>query len=58
MVVDPHIIERKSLTKIDGVLMQNVVAKMSKTPGYIRSAGPKLGADNETIRREIDETFT
>ena len=58
VVADPHILERESLTKIDGVLMQNVVARMSKTPGHVRSAGPKLGADNESIRREIDETLT
>lgn len=58
VVADPHVIERKSLTKVDGVLMQNVVARMSKTPGRIRSAGPKLGADNERIIRDIDETLT
>ena len=58
VVADPHIVERESLTKVDGVLMQNVVARMSKTPGRVRSAGPKLGADNESIRREIDETLT
>jgi crotonobetainyl-CoA:carnitine CoA-transferase CaiB-like acyl-CoA transferase len=58
VVADPHVVERKSLTKVDGVLMQNVVARMSKTPGRIRSAGPKLGADNERIIRDIDETLT
>jgi formyl-CoA transferase len=29
--------------------MQNVVGKLSETPGHIRSAGPPLGADNEDI---------
>lgn len=58
VVADPHVVDREILVKVDGVLMQNVVARMSKTPGRIRSAGPKLGADSESICREIDETLT
>ena len=29
--------------------MQNVVGKFSRTPGGIRHAGPKLGADNRAV---------
>lgn len=44
---DPHYIFREALIHVDGVRMQNVIARLSKTPGRIRFAGKQLGADNE-----------
>jgi crotonobetainyl-CoA:carnitine CoA-transferase CaiB-like acyl-CoA transferase len=58
VVADEHIRARESLVKVDGVLMQNVIARMSLTPGKIRSAGPKLGEHNEELMRGIDEAAT
>lgn len=46
---DPHYRHREALTDVDGVVMQNVVAKLSRTPGRIRHAGRPLGADNDDV---------
>ena len=54
VIEDPHFIARESFTKVDGILMQNLVARLSKTPGKIVSAGPKLGQHNQEIKRELD----
>jgi hypothetical protein len=40
--------------EVDGVLMQNVVARLSRTPGRIRHAGRPLGADNDAVLGELD----
>jgi crotonobetainyl-CoA:carnitine CoA-transferase CaiB-like acyl-CoA transferase len=42
VVADPHVRARQALVEIDGVLMQNVVARLSRTPGRIRHAGVPL----------------
>ena len=55
VIEDPHFIARESFTKVDGILMQNLVARLSKTPGKIVSAGPKLGQHNQEIKRELDD---
>ena len=55
VIEDPHFITRESFTKVDGILMQNLVARLSKTPGKIVSAGPKLGQHNQEIKRELDD---
>ena len=54
VVEDPHFIERESFTRVDGILMQNLVARMSKTPGKINSVGPKLGEHTEEIVEELN----
>ncbi|CAN5260077.1 CoA transferase [soil metagenome] len=46
---DPHYKARNIITEVDGIVMQNVVAKLSKTPASIRHAGRPLGADNDTV---------
>ena len=46
LAVDPHVVARESLVEVDGVVMQNVVARLSATPGRIRWAGRSLGADD------------
>jgi crotonobetainyl-CoA:carnitine CoA-transferase CaiB-like acyl-CoA transferase len=37
---DKHVQAREALIEVDGVTMQNVVAKLSETPGAVRWAGP------------------
>jgi crotonobetainyl-CoA:carnitine CoA-transferase CaiB-like acyl-CoA transferase len=54
IVDDPHYRHRRALVEVDGVLMQNVVARMSRTPGRIRHAGRPLGADNDELLAELD----
>lgn len=49
IVSDPHVQARESLVKVDGITMQNVVAKLSLTPGSIRWAGPELGEGEEEV---------
>lgn len=44
---DRHVAERGSLVEVDGVVMQSLIAQLSKTPGRVRWAGRSLGADNE-----------
>ena len=54
IVEDPHYRERHALVEVDGVMMQNVVARLSRTPGRIRHAGRPLGADNDEVLGELD----
>ena len=54
VIEDSHFIERESFTRVDGILMQNLVARMSKTPGKINSVGPKLGEHTEEIVDELN----
>lgn len=54
VVEDPHFIERESFIRVDGILMQNLVARMSRTPGKINSVGPKLGEHTEEIVNELN----
>jgi crotonobetainyl-CoA:carnitine CoA-transferase CaiB-like acyl-CoA transferase len=52
---DPQFKARENITTLQDeelggpVRMQNVVGKLSRTPGRIRHAGPKLGADNREV---------
>ena len=43
LLEDPHAIAREILTEVDGNPMQNVVARLSATPGRIRWAGREEG---------------
>src|SRR5207302_3252837 len=49
IVADPHIVARQAITEVDGVPMQNVVARLSATPGRVRWTGRALGADNDEV---------
>src|SRR6266511_4259307 len=44
---DPHVQGRSVLAEVDGVVMPGPIARLSRTPGRIRSAGRALGADTE-----------
>ncbi len=45
IAADPHYAARGSMIEVDGVPMQGLLAKLSKTPGEVRWPGRALGAD-------------
>ena len=54
LLADPHVIARETITRVDDeelgpVRMQNVLFRMSETPGSIRFTGRALGADTDAI---------
>ena len=54
MLSDPHFAARQNIVevvdpRIGKVPMQNVVPRMSASPGSVRSTGPALGEDNAAI---------
>ena len=58
MVADPHFAARESLVRVPDerygeIVMQAAFPKLSATPGQVRHAGPPLGADTETVLREL-----
>jgi formyl-CoA transferase len=58
MLEDPHFAAREAIVSVPhpqfGTLrMQNVVPKLSATPGRIRRPAPALGQDNETVYRGL-----
>jgi crotonobetainyl-CoA:carnitine CoA-transferase CaiB-like acyl-CoA transferase len=55
---DPHFRARETIIKVPSeelgeVALNNVIPKMSLTPGKIRSAGPSLGKHNEEIYGQL-----
>lgn len=57
MIRDPHFKAREALVDVEtpglgAVTMQNVVPKLSETPGSVRAAAPELGADTEYILQQ------
>lgn len=58
ITVDPHVVATAMLTDVDDadlgtVTMQNVLFRMSDTPGSIRSTGGALGADTAAVLGEL-----
>lgn len=45
IAADPHYAARNSIITVDGVAMQGLLARLSKTPGEVRWPGRPLGAD-------------
>ena len=56
IATDPHFVDRKAIVEVDGFPMQDVVARLSATPGRVRWPGRELDADGTAIRRELDDT--
>lgn len=54
IVVDPHLAARRAIVEVDGVPMQDVIARLSATPGGVRFAARALGADTESVLGELD----
>jgi len=55
VVNDPHLRERDAIIEVDGVPMQNVIARLSATPGAVRFAARGLGADTDEVIAELDD---
>jgi crotonobetainyl-CoA:carnitine CoA-transferase CaiB-like acyl-CoA transferase len=54
LVTDPHVTGREVLTRVPdpdfgGLLMQNLIARLSATPGRIRFTGRAPGADSDDV---------
>ena len=54
IVADPHLAARDAIIEVDGVPMQNVIARLSATPGGVRFAARGLGADTDAVIAELD----
>jgi crotonobetainyl-CoA:carnitine CoA-transferase CaiB-like acyl-CoA transferase len=52
---DDHFRDRHMITEVDGVAMQNVVARLSKTPGAVRHPGRPFNADQKQILAQLRE---
>ena len=50
IAADPHFASRDAITMVDGTPMQNVIAKLSRTPGLLKWQGRGLDADGDEIR--------
>ncbi|MFI5429774.1 CoA transferase [Aeromicrobium sp. UC242_57] len=58
MLDDPHFIARDSIVQVPDqtfgqLKMQNVVPKMSLTPGSIRWTGPELGQHTDDVYGDL-----
>ncbi|MEJ7562414.1 MAG: CoA transferase [Ilumatobacteraceae bacterium] len=51
LAVDEHVVARDVITDLDGVPQQNLIARLSATPGALRWNGRPLDADGGDIRR-------
>ena len=51
---DPHYQARGMITEVGGVVMQNLVAGLSKTPGQLRHPGRPFDADTERVLAGLD----
>ena len=50
---DEHFAARRAIAEVDGVPMQQLIARLSATPGSIRWAGRPQDADSADIRAEL-----
>jgi crotonobetainyl-CoA:carnitine CoA-transferase CaiB-like acyl-CoA transferase len=50
LAVDPHVVARGMVAEVEGVPMQGLIARLSKTPGRLDWVGRDLDADGEQIR--------
>ena len=50
---DAHFQEREVMIEVDGIVMQNVIARFSATPGKVRHAGRRHGADQALVGQDV-----
>jgi len=55
IAADPHLSARDAVIEVGGVPMQNVVARLSATPGGVRFPARPLGADTDEVLAELAE---
>jgi crotonobetainyl-CoA:carnitine CoA-transferase CaiB-like acyl-CoA transferase len=58
MVEDPHYAARENIVEVEdpeigAFPMQNVVPRLSRTPGRVRRTGPRLGEHNDEVYGEV-----
>ena len=58
MMKDPHFAAREAIVRVPHpefgeLAMQNVVPKLTRTPGSVRWPGPALGEHNEEVFKEV-----
>ena len=53
LVNDPQLAAIGALTRVDDVLMTNVISRLSETPGAIEHAGGAHGADTQAVFGEL-----
>jgi crotonobetainyl-CoA:carnitine CoA-transferase CaiB-like acyl-CoA transferase len=51
IAVDPHFLFREAVTTVGETPMQNLIAKLSATPGLLRHEGRAQNADGDDIRK-------
>ena len=51
IAVDPHFLFREAVTMVGETPMQNLIAKLSATPGLLRHEGRAKNADGDDIRK-------
>ena len=51
LAADPHVESRQVFVEVDGLVQQNVVARLSATPGRVRWTGRLEGADNDCLHQ-------
>ncbi len=49
LAADPHVTDRELFVEVDGLVQQNVIARLSVTPGQVRWTGRSQGADNDCL---------
>lgn len=55
VATDRHLVERSAVIEVGGVPMQNVIARLSATPGGVRFPARPLGADTDEVLRGLDD---
>ena len=53
VMADPHLAARDAIVEVDGVPMQGIAPKLSRTPGRVRFAGRTQGADTDAVLEEL-----
>ena len=56
LFADEHFRQRRLFTTVDGVVMQGVSPRLSRTPGNVNFVGRPLGADTDEVLAELRAT--
>mgnify|MGYP001581562538 FL=1 len=54
---DEHFAARSMISVVDGIAMQNVIARMSRTPGHLRHAGRPFDADTAEVLEHLEQNL-